>query len=155
MELLKKENLSTSDNAELELIEFTLGDQYFGIDVARVEEIMRNVYEVTPMPHANQYVEGVFKQRGTIITIIDLAKYLGLPPSTSIENDILIVTNFDKIKSAFHVHTVKDIHRISLADIEKPDTAIYGGESGVANGIAHFEDRLITILDFEKILRDI
>jgi two-component system chemotaxis response regulator CheV len=155
METLNKEIFSENGANELEVIEFTLGEQYFGINVARVEEILRNVYEVTPMPHANQYVEGVFKQRGAIITIIDLAKYLGLSASTNDENDILIVTNFNKMKSAFHVHTVKDIHRISWSDIEKPDVAIYSGEQGMATGIARFEDRLITILDFEKILSNI
>ncbi|MDR1913663.1 MAG: chemotaxis protein [Clostridiales bacterium] len=147
--------LLESGTNELEVIEFTLGGQNFGINVAKVEEILRFNNEVTPMPHSNRYVEGVFRQRGTIITIINLAYYLGLPESDNRENDILIVTNFNNQKSAFHVHTVRDIHRISWQDIEKPDPTIYGGDAGVATGIVRYNDHLITIVDFEKIITDI
>ena len=153
---LKKDGilLETGTN-ELELIEFTIADRSFGINVSKVEEILRFDTAITPMPHSNEFIEGVFKPRGIIITIINLAKYLGIKESDNPENDILIVTSFNKLNSAFHVHTVKDIHRISWEDIEKPDVTIYGGESGVATGIARYEGRLITILDFEKIIADI
>ena len=151
----KEEILLESGTNEFELIEFTIHDRFYGINVSKVEEILRYDTHITPMPHSNEFVEGVFKPRGMIITIINLAKYLGLPDSDNIENDILIVTNFNNLNSAFHVHTVKDIHRISWINIEKPDITIYGGESGVATGIARFDGRLITILDFEKIIADI
>ncbi|MDR3240409.1 MAG: chemotaxis protein [Clostridiales bacterium] len=151
----KNEILLESGTNELEVIEFTIDNQYFGINVAKVEEILRYDPNITPMPHSNTYVEGVFKPRDLIITIIDLAGYLGLPPSGNPENDILIITKFNKVSSAFHVHSVDAIHRISWRDIEKPDAAIYGGQEGVATGIARYENRLITIIDFEKIISDI
>ncbi|MDR1638075.1 MAG: chemotaxis protein [Clostridiales bacterium] len=151
----KKDILLESGTNELELIEFTIADRHFGINVSKVEEILRYEKNITPMPHSNRFVEGVFKPRESIITVIDLASYLGLPQSTNPGYDIMIVTNFNMLNSAFHVHTVEDIHRISWSDIEKPDAAIYGGESGVATGIARFEERLITIIDFEKIIADI
>ena len=157
MEPIKKKDeiLLESGTNELELIEFTIHDRSFGINVAKVEEILRYDNDITPMPHSNEFIEGIFKPRGIIITVINLAKYLGLPDSDNHDNDILIVTGFNKLNSAFHVHTVKDIHRISWSDIEKPDITIYGGGSGVATGIARYDDRLITILDFEKIITDI
>jgi two-component system chemotaxis response regulator CheV len=151
----KEEILLESGTNELELIEFSIGSRSFGINVSKVEEILRFSNDITPMPHSNEFVEGVFKPRGTIITIINLARYLGLQESDNPENDILIVTGFNKLNTAFHVHKVKDIHRISWREIEKPDITIYGGQSGVATGIARYDDRLITILDFEKILADI
>ena len=151
----KDEILLESGTNELEIIEFLITDKSFGINVAKVEEILRYDKNITPMPHSSKFIEGVFKPRGTIITIINLAKYLGLPESDNNENDILIVARFNNLFSAFHVHNVKDIYRISWADIEKPDITIYGGGSGVATGIARYDGRLITILDFEKIIADI
>ncbi len=150
----KKEILLESGTNELEVMEFTIADRHFGINVAKVVEIMQYT-SVTPMPNSNPFVEGVFKPREHIITVINLSAYMGLAPSDNQERNILIITNFNKINTAFHVHSVEGIHRISWSDIEKPDSAIYGGEEGLATGIARFDNRLITILDFEKILVDI
>ena len=153
----KKPNiLLESGTNELGVMEFTIANQHFGINVAKVDTIMRyGQYEIIQMPNSNPFVEGVFKPRDEIMTVINLAAYMGLPPSEDDERDILIVTVFNKVKSAFHVHDVKEINRISWTAIEKPDKAIYGGEEGLATGIAHFDGRLITIVDFEKILTDI
>ncbi len=150
----KKEILLESGTNELEVMEFTIADRHFGINVAKVVEIMQ-YNRVTPMPNSNPYVEGIFKPREVIMTVINLASYLGLPPSEDESRNIFIITNFNKVNTAFHVHTVEAIHRISWQDIEKPDASIYGGEDGLATGIARFDDRLITIVDFEKILMDI
>ncbi len=153
-EVKKKEILLESGTNELEVMEFTIADRHFGINVSKVVEIMQ-YNKITPMPNSNPFVEGVFKPRDTIMTVINLAAFMGLPPSPSEERDILIITNFNKVSSAFHVHSVEAIHRISWQDIEKPDPAIYGGEEGLATGIARFDNRLITIIDFEKILVEI
>lgn len=139
---------------ELEIMEFKIGDSFFGINVAKVVEIMKYV-EITPMANANPYVEGIFKPRTEIITVIDLATYMGLPGNTDNERDILIITYFNKSINAFHVHSVEAIHRISWENIEKPNETINGGEEGLATGIARVDNRLITIVDFEKILVDI
>ncbi|MDD2621319.1 MAG: response regulator, partial [Syntrophomonadaceae bacterium] len=90
-----------------------------------------------------------------ILSVLDLPKYLGLGPSKSPEKDIFIIAYFNKMYMAFHVHSVRGIDRISWEKIEKPDKTIYGGEEGVATGIAEYDGRLITILDFEKIIYDI
>lgn len=111
--------------------------------------------DVTPMPNSNPFIEGVFKPRNDIMTLINLPAYLGLPPSENGERDIYIITNFNKSNFAFHVHSVEEIHRISWENIEKPDSSIYGGSDGLATGIARIGDRLITIIDFEKIITDI
>jgi two-component system chemotaxis response regulator CheV len=150
----KSEILLESGTNELEVMEFTIADRHFGINVAKVVEIMQ-YNRVTPMPNSNPFVEGVFKPRENIMTVINLAAYMGLAPSESEERDILIITTFNKVNTAFHVHTVEAIHRISWTAIEKPDSAIYGGEEGLATGIARLDNRLITIVDFEKILADI
>ena len=153
-DILKPKILLESGTNEVELMEFTINGCSFGINVAKILEIMQYT-EVTSMPNSSPYVEGVFKPREDVITIINLASYMGLTPSEDPSRDIFIITVFNNVYTAFHVHSVEEIHKISWEDIEKPDTTIYSGEEGLATGIARIGDKLITILDFEKILADI
>ena len=156
IEKRRKEILLESGTNELELMEFTIADQHFGINVAKVVEIIKyDAHPITPMPNSNPFVEGVFRPRDEVMTVINLASYMGLPPSGDDIHDILIVTTFNKLHTAFHVHNVEMIQRISWTTIEKPDSAIYGGEEGLATGIAHIDGRLVTMVDFEKIIVDI
>ncbi len=148
------EILLESGTNELEIMEFTIAGELFGINVAKIVEIMR-AEKFKPMQKSHPDIEGVFKPRDDVITIINLARYLGLPPSNDPEHDIFIVTNFNNKEFAFHVHSVVDIDRISWTKMKKPDKLIYGGKEGVATGIAEFENRLITVLDFEKIVAEI
>ncbi|MCL2575081.1 MAG: chemotaxis protein [Defluviitaleaceae bacterium] len=150
----KQEILLESGTNELEILEFTIDGRHYGINVAKIVELMK-YHEVTPMPNANPFVEGVFNPRGHLMTLINLPAYLGHVDGDSRNMDIFIITNFNKVFSAFRVHAVEEIHRLSWTQIEKPDAAIYGGQDGLATGIARIGTRLVTILDFEKILQDI
>jgi len=145
--------LETGTN-ELEILEFVISGNSYGINVAKITELMQ-IQEVQGMPLSHPCVEGVFQPRNEVYTIVDLAKYLGLGQSESPEKDIFIITNFNMMNIAFHVHAVESIFRISWQDIEKPDSIIYGGQEGVVTGIAKVNDRIISILDFEKITFDI
>jgi len=145
--------LETGTN-ELEILEFVISGNSYGINVAKITELMQ-IQEVQEMPLSHPCVEGVFQPRDEVYTIVDLAKYLGLEASDVPEKDIFIITNFNQMNIAFHVHAVESIFRISWQDIEKPDSIIYGGQEGVVTGIAKVNDRIISILDFEKITFDI
>lgn len=145
--------LETGTN-ELEVLEFVIAGNSFGINVAKITELMQ-MQEVQPMPNSHPCIEGIFQPRNEVYTILDLALYLNLPPSENPDKDIYIITNFNKMNVAFHVHAVETIHRISWQAIEKPDAIIYGGDEGVVTGIAKVGDRIISILDFEKITFDI
>jgi two-component system chemotaxis response regulator CheV len=150
----KQEILLESGTNEIEIMEFTIAVKNFGINVAKVVELMK-YQEVMPMPNSRSYVEGIFKPREKIMTVINLARYLNLPEKSDNAQDIILVTNFNYVNLSFHVHTVEAIHRISWEDIEKPDPSIYGNENGLATGIARINNRLIAIIDFEKILAEI
>ena len=150
----KAKILLESGTNELEIMEFTISGELFGINVAKVREIMM-AQEVKIMPNSHEVVEGVFKPRSEIITVIDLGKYLNMPKNTDKKRDIFIVTHFNNLNFAFHVDSVVGIDRISWTEIKKPDRVIYGGDEGVATGIAEYKKRLITILDFEKIVAEI
>jgi len=154
MEMAEKNDiLLESGTNELGIMEFTIDGNLYGINVAKVKEIMLSA-PVKPMPHTHPSVEGVFKPRDEVMTVVDLPKYLGhgQPPQ---EKDLFIITNFNKIYIAFRVHSVVGISTISWTDIQKPDKTISGGEEGVATGIAQCEGNLVTILDFEKIVAEI
>ena len=146
--------LLESGTNELEILEFKIGEHSYGINVAKIREILP-YREVTPVPNSHPYVEGIFMPRDLIITIIDLAKSLHLPPSQDEKSDMFIVTNFNQLNLAFHVQQVVGIHRLSWSDIVRPDDAVNNNENGVATGIIKLQDKLIVILDFEKIVADI
>ena len=143
--------LETGTN-ELEVLEFKLDGNAYGINVAKIKEII-NYQEVTPVPNAHPSVEGIFMPRDTMITAIDLKNCL--QRGVSEPGGLFIVTNFNKLDIAFHVDSVVGIHRVSWREIIKPGTTISTSEDGVSTGIIKFDDRLIIILDFEKIVTDI
>ena len=148
--------VNEGDNQTLQLMEFVVAGGHFGINVAKVNEIMKySQYPITPMPNSNPFVEGIIRPRTDTMTVINLAAYMGLPPSPDEQRDILIVTQINNLKTAFHVHGVEAINSVAMSDIEKPDSTIYGGEDGMATGVAKHGEKLITIIDFEKILFDI
>ena len=146
--------LLESGTNELEIMEFTVGGELFGINIAKLREI-RRAQETKRMPNSHNFVEGIFKQRGEVITVIDLAKCLNIERIENKSHDIFILTHFNKLNFAFRVESVVGIDRVSWENIKKPDKVIYSGEDSVATAIAEYKDRLITILDFEKIIADI
>ncbi len=137
---------------ELEVLEFKLDGNAYGINVAKIKEII-NYQEVTPVPNAHPSIEGIFMPRDTMITAIDLKNYL--QRGVSEPGGLFIVTNFNKLDIAFHVDSVVGIHRVSWREIIKPGSTVSTSEDGVSTGIIKFDDRLIIILDFEKIVTDI
>lgn len=146
--------LLESGTNELEIVEFTIGENNFGINVAKVKEIVP-YQSVTKVPNSHPCIKGIFKPRDTIITVVDLPKYLGMSESETEKKNMLIIANFNKLNIAFKVDGVVGIHRISWTQIEKPDQTIFGSKEGLATGIVKLENKLIMILDFEKIVVDI
>lgn len=154
MEKEKTGILLESGTNEMEIMEFTIEGNLYGINVAKVREIMMSA-PVHAMPHSHPAVEGIFKPRDLVITVVDLPMYLARHEVPKGEKDLFIVTNFNKMYIAFRVHTVVGISRISWKDIQKPDNTVSGGPDGVATGIAQCGDDLVTILDFERIVAEI
>lgn len=137
---------------ELEILEFTIDGNSYGINVAKIREIIP-YQAVTPVPNAHPSIEGIFMPRDVMITAIDLKNCLQRGESD--QNGLFIVTNFNKLDIAFHVQNVMGIHRVSWTEIIKPDATINNTEDGIATGIVKIDGKLIIILDFEKIVSDI
>ena len=150
----KRGILLESGTNEIEVMEFTINDSLYGINVAKVKEILVS-QPVKPMPHSHPAVEGIFKPRDKVITVVDLATFLLGGAGEKKSKDLFIVSNFNKMNIAFRVHTVVGISRISWKSIQKPDKTVSGGNEGIATGIAQCGDNLVTILDFERIVAEI
>ncbi len=137
---------------ELEILEFILGNNSYGINVAKIREIIP-YQTVTPVPNSHPSIEGIFMPRETMITAISLKNALQMGDSEP--SGLFIITNFNKLDVAFHVDRVVGINRVSWTEIIKPDATINNDNDGIATGIVKFGDRLVIILDFEKIVSDI
>ena len=146
--------LLESGTNELELLEFIVGDQHYGINVAKINELCP--YQIpTLVPNAHEYIEGIFMPRDRIITVINLARALGVRTSDDTSRDMYIITNFNRLHTAFHVQEILGIHRVSWEDIIKPDTTISGNGKGVATGITKINGKIMIVLDFEKIVTEV
>ena len=144
--------LLESGTNELEILEFKVADNHYGINVAKIREIL--LYQpVTPLPNSHPCVEGIFMPRDTMITAIDLKNCL--QRGVSEEGGLFIITNFNMLDIAFHVDAVKGIHRISWEQIIKPGATVSTSEDSISTGIVKLDNRLVIILDFEKIVSDI
>lgn len=137
---------------ELEVLEFMVSGNSYGINVAKIKEIIP-YQEVTPVPNAHPSIEGVFMPRDVMITAIDLRNCL--QRGTAEPEGLFVVTNFNHLDIAFHVDSVVGIHRVSWSNIIKPNAAISNSDEGVATGIIKVNDKLVIILDFERIVADI
>lgn len=146
--------LLESGTNELEVLEFTIAGNHYGINVAKVREILP-MTKITPVPNSHPCIEGIFMPRDTIITAINLVRALGFPEDANRKNDMLIVTNFNNLNIAFDVEQVLGIHRVSWTDIVKPDATVNAPGVGIATGIIKKLKSLIIVLDFERIVEEI
>lgn len=145
--------LLESGTNELEVLEFIINGNHYGINVEKVREILP-YREITPVPNSHPCIEGIFMPRGDIITVIDLFQTLGFD-NPDRRNNFLIVTNFNNLNIAFDVQSVIGINRVSWKDVVKPDATVSGPGTGVATGIIKNKDNLLIILDFERIVEGI
>ncbi len=145
--------LLESGTNELEIVEFGIGEHKFGINVIKVKEII-NPVRITGVPQTHHHVEGIIELRGEILPVVDIASALNLPASQSPEKDKFIVTEFNKMKVIFHVHTVTRIHRILWNQIEKPSDMYQGLDSQIT-GVIKMNNEMLLLLDYEKIILEI
>jgi two-component system chemotaxis response regulator CheV len=144
--------LMESGTNELEVLEFNVSGNSYGINVAKIKEIIP-YQAVTPVPNSHPSIEGIFMPRDIMITAIDLRNCL--QRGSSEPGGLFIVTNFNNLDIAFHVDTVLGIHRVSWTEITKPSETVSTVDESISTGIIKIDNKLVIILDFEKILSDI
>jgi len=147
---------------ELEIVEFYLderGDEepykgYYGVNVAKVLEIIR-MPAITEMPEVSHHsVLGAFNQRSHIVPLVDLGVWLG-KDRVEREPPKVVVTEFNQVTTAFLVSGVTRIHRISWEDVEPPNAYVSSLSNNSITGVVKLEGRIVFILDLEKIVADL
>lgn len=145
--------LLESGTNELEIVEFEVGTNKFGINVIKVKEILQPL-PVTIIPHAHPHIEGIIQLRGEVLPVVNMAKVLGTELQSTEQEQKFIVAEFNQQRVVFHVDNVSIIHRISWNQIEKPSDMYQGGSSQIIGVVKHKEE-MILLLDFERIMVDI
>lgn len=147
----KKGILLETGTNEFEIVEFNIGNVNYGINVAKVREVITAAaFPVTHMPQAHPYVDGLFTLRGRAMPLVNLARCLNVAGDDRPKN--IIVTEINNYNLGFLVDNVSRIHRISWKDME-PSPEV-GDQSRVV-GIIKMEDKIVLLIDFETIIAEI
>lgn len=147
--------LLESGTNELEILEFMVSGNYYGINVAKIREII-SCQPLTPIPNSHPNIEGAFSTRGETISVVNLARALGMPEKMDEPTqDMFLITNFNMVSTGFHVHGVAGIHRVNWGQIIKPDSMICNSSKSMITGIVNLDGKLVLILDFESIVAEI
>ncbi len=135
----------------LQLVSFKIGNEEFGVDILKVQEI-KKMLPITQVPNAPDFVEGVVNLRGKIIPVVNLRKRLNLPPIENDANTRIIVVEIDGNTVGFVVDEVKQVLRIPKSITEPAPSMIAGIKTEYITAVGKLEDRLLILLDLEKIL---
>lgn len=139
-----------NDGAILQLVTFKLGTEEFGVDILKVQEINK-MMNITKIPNAPTFIEGVINLRGKIIPIVDLRKRLGFRDQPYDKSTRIIVVELDGLVLGFIVDSVSEVLRIPENTIEPPPSMVAGIESEYIEGIGKLEDRLLILLELKKV----
>jgi purine-binding chemotaxis protein CheW len=134
----------------LQLVTFKLGSEEFGVDILKVQEIIK-MMNVTKIPNAPAFIEGVINLRGKIIPIVDLRKRLGFKDQEFDKSTRVIVVELDGLVLGFIVDSVSEVLRIPEDTIEPPPSMVAGIESEYIEGVGKLDDRLLILLELKKI----
>jgi len=148
-ELINVEQASHEDL--LQLVSFNIGEEEFGVDILRVQEINRMTH-VTRVPNTPEYVVGVINLRGKVIPIIDLRLRLGLPKKAYEKDTRIVVVEIDNKVIGFIVDSVNEVIRINKNIAEPPPPMVSGIDSDFITAIGKLQDRLLILLDLHRVI---
>jgi purine-binding chemotaxis protein CheW len=150
-----KHSLNTGSKQEsselLQLVSFMIGNEEYAVDILYVQEINR-MMQITKVPNAPEYVDGVINLRGRVIPVIDLRYKLGLAKKDHDKNTRIIVVEIKDKTLGFIVDAVKEVIRIPESITETPPEFINGSNSDFIKSVGKLEDRLLILIDLEAIL---
>jgi purine-binding chemotaxis protein CheW len=139
--------------APLQLVTFVIAGEEFGIDILKVQEIIRPV-TITRVPNAPPFVEGVINLRGRIVPVIDARKRFGLPAREMQDASRIVVIELGGETVGFVMDAVREVIRVDAAVIEPAPELAVGVDADYISGVAKLDDRLLILLDVERVLSD-
>jgi purine-binding chemotaxis protein CheW len=138
-------------NRELQIVGFRVGNETYGVPITALHEIVR-VPEITAVPDAPDYMEGVINLRGKIVSVIDLRKRFGIKETTSSRRNRILVVEFNGRLSGLIVDSASEVLKIPPADVEPPPAVLQEGGLNCVTGLGKYQGRLIMLLDTTKLL---
>ena len=144
----------TRSDELIQLVSFNLGSEEFGIDILRVQEINRMV-DITRVPQAPFYVEGVINLRGKIIPVIDLRAKFELGARERDKNSRIVVCDVAGDIMGLIVDSVSEVLRIPGSLVEPPPAVVAGRQQHYVSGVVKLEERLLLFLDISKLAMEV
>jgi purine-binding chemotaxis protein CheW len=138
------------DGKILQLVTFKLDNEEFAVDILKVQEINK-MTDITRIPNAPPFVEGVINLRGKIIPVVDLRKRLGFEGRSFGKSTRIIVVELEGMVLGFTVDSVSEVLRISESTVEPPPSLVSGMESEYIEGIGKLENRLLLLLELKEV----
>jgi purine-binding chemotaxis protein CheW len=135
---------------QLQLVSFVLAGEEFAVDILAVQEINR-MMDLTRVPQSPPEVEGVINLRGKIIPVVDLRKRFGMPAVERTEQTRIVVVEINKRVLGFLVDRVNEVLRIDRGIVEPAPRMACSIESEFIAGVGKLEDRLLILLDLNKL----
>lgn len=137
----------------IQLIVFNLGGEEFGVSIAQIREIIKTG-PITPIPDSPDFIDGLTNVRGEISVVIDLKKRFFLRTKKEIEEKHIIMTEQDKNLFGLKVDEVTEVLRIHEEEIKTAPELVSRLDTIYIRGVLTLENRLIIILDLEKVLSE-
>ncbi|WP_447983458.1 chemotaxis protein CheW [Nitrospira sp. Nam74] len=144
-------NVSKTLSEANQYLTFMLGDELYGVDILRVQEI-KGYQKCTPIPNTPVFIKGVLNLRGTIVPIVDLRAKFNLPPvEATMFTVVIVVVVKDRIMGLI-VDAVSEVMDIASADIQPPPMLGTNVDVSFISGLGRCGERLITILNIDHVL---
>lgn len=137
--------------SEEQLVVFELANEVYGVDIGRVQEIIR-MPSITRLPRAPEFVEGVINLRGKVIPVVDLKRRFGLEQRDRTRSSRIVVVDVGEQVIGMVVDAVSEVLRMPMAAVEPPSPIVTTVESDYIRGIAKLEERLVILLDLDRVL---
>jgi len=140
---------------EVQLVVFGLADESYGVHVLAVEEIIR-LQEITAIPHAPAFVEGVINLRGRVIPVLDLRKRFGLPPTEATKSTRIVVVEASGMTVGLVVDSVDEVRNLPTDTIEPPSPIVTTVDSDFLMGVGKLpagggQEQLVILLDLDRV----
>ena len=136
---------------DLQIVGFRIGRETFGLPISLVQEIVRPP-EITAVPHAPEYVEGIMNLRGRIVPVIDLRRRFGAAVIENTRKSRVLVVEFESRAVGLVVDSASEVLKVSDAQIEPPPNVLTDAATNYVSGVAKYQGRIIILVDLKRIL---
>ena len=147
-------NLNNSTADDMQLVVFDLDSEEYGVEIRQVREIIK-MEEISKIPRAPDYIEGVINLRGQVTTVISLRKKFGLAEKEVDQYTRIIVAEVDGLTLGITVDAVNEVLKLPTKDIEATPAIVANDvDTKYIRGVGKLDERLLILLDIHKIMND-